>query len=635
MTTPLPRSLEPASGEVLPSFLLRLAYRLGVSPHDLAERCGLFTDQPRLSPRHLLRAEPAFVESLARACRLTEDEIGNMTLERQTPHFPPLRPAPTGAPRYFATVVNEGWVFTLFSRFCPQCLADDTGLASPGTWPGTWRLPMTVACPRHQRLLEWRCPECESPAFSSGRSPAGRWRPASLIPNPLAKVHPAACRSRPAGRARRSGACGTRLDLNVQPGVFSSDEVLAVQEHLLQLVVGTAKPEASSVGRSVATAEYLHDLRAVMMLICGTWPATAALLPKAPQLDAVDAHVEGQNRAMRTRAADGLLAVTARVLDSPPLDAGAAAALITLSTRLLTAPDAAAGIGRLLAECDLSWPGRLKLLRLAPHCSQGFRTTVDSHLDTLGVRPLGRVSAFPQPFTHQQTLQHQHIPQRLPDAWFALLQDLGAPERHLRRDAAVRLVQMGRGGSRRETAIYLGVTTASADMASAQLKEWHQTRDNARRYQHALEQLADAIASSPDPVDYQRRREYLAHWVLPPDDWQNIIEAVRRRQTRQDRTIETLWSATTHLAASAVVWAQTTNGEPAFAPTASWAREPADAISAEAARQQARGWHHPRRNTGFHRLLTAVLREYSDELAARIDTPCGSDPWHRPLPGSA
>ncbi|MFD8977679.1 hypothetical protein [Streptomyces sp. NPDC059593] len=441
-----------------------------------------------------------------------------------------------------------------------------------------------------------------------------------MIPNPLAKVHPAACRSRPASPARRSGACGTRLDLHIQPGVLPSDEALAVQEHLLQLVVGTAQTAASSIGRSVATAEYFHDLRAAMMLICGTWPATAALLPQAPQLDAVDAHVEDQNRAMRTRAANGLRSVTARVLDSPPLEAGAAAALITLSNGLLAAADAAASIGRLLAECDLSWPGRLKLLKLAPHCSPGFRTAVDGHLDTLGVRPAGHLSAFPQPLTHQQTLQDRYIPQRLPDAWFAFLQELGAPERHLRRDAAVRLVQMGQGGSRRETAIYLGMTTASVDMASAHLKEWHQTRDNARRYQRALEQLADTIASSPDPVDYQRRRDRLAHWIIPPDDWHDIVEAVRRRQPRQDRTKEARWPATTHLAASAVTWAQTTNGEVAFAPTASWTRGPAGAISTDAARQQARGWHHPRKNTGPHRLLTAVLREYSDDLAARIDT---------------
>ncbi|MBO3678764.1 TniQ family protein [Streptomyces sp. NEAU-YJ-81] len=132
-----------------------------------------------ISPRHLLRLTPELTAHIAGICRPSVQEVHNLTLAGQAPGFPPPHPNYLSTGRPFEAVVNEGWVCTRFSRYRPECLGDIDDTATASCWSGTWRLPMTFACLRHHRFLDWHCPAFGNPAFSTGIGTAGRWRPAS------------------------------------------------------------------------------------------------------------------------------------------------------------------------------------------------------------------------------------------------------------------------------------------------------------------------------------------------------------------------------------------------------------------------------------------------------------------------
>ncbi|MEV8426882.1 TniQ family protein, partial [Streptomyces niveus] len=552
-TRPLPRSLDPAPGELLPGFLLRLSHRLRIAPLHLAQHCGL--QQPPASTfptRHMLHLDPGKATALARSLRLSPAEIHSLTLMHQAPEFPPLREY-LRSERSFATLVTEGWVFTRFSRYCPECLTEDRGAATP-SWNGLWRLPMMVACLRHQRFLDWLCPDCGNPAFSTGIRETNRWRPASLVPAPLAVLHPAQCRSRVADGQRTPNTpyiyrlCGGRLDQR-RPAIRPSAEITELQEKLIRLATSpSSRPNAvQSVNRSASASEHFNDLRAVTLLISGTWPAAAELFPRTPHLDATAAHIEDRLVGLSTRKPGGNPHLI-RALDRPPPHAATSAALLALASKFLTAECSPDYISDLVARCDKKWPGRGKLLQMEPHCSTGFRFAAASRLDTLRPVTLGATLAvFPQLATHRGRLKSETVPQRLPDSWTETLTDLGRePDLYLRRDAAIRLVQMANGGTRSEAVVYLGFDIPAGHAVSNALRNWQQTGDNARLYNQALALLADQIASNPNLIDYHRRRDHLNQWVIPEEDWNPIIDEVHRQQTPAGRQ-HTRWTHTRRL----------------------------------------------------------------------------------------
>lgn len=101
-------------------------------------------------------------------------------------------------------MANDRWVLTAFSRYCPDCLSDTTHVPGGPVWQGSWRLPHTFLCERHNRLLVWQCPACRAPAFSNGYRSDGRWRPTQLIPAPGQRLRPALYLNIPLGSLRSS-----------------------------------------------------------------------------------------------------------------------------------------------------------------------------------------------------------------------------------------------------------------------------------------------------------------------------------------------------------------------------------------------------------------------------------------------
>jgi len=111
---------------------------------------------------------------------------------------------------------------------------------------------------------------------------------------------------------------------------------------------------------------------------------------------------------------------------------------------------------------------------------------------------VGPPALFPQPSTHRGLLDPKGIPQFLPHAWAWAwpLDELNGPARQLRRDAAIRLVQMTRGGSRAAAARYLGITAGALQSATVTIRTWQKMPGNADAYQEALQRITEIGAAT-------------------------------------------------------------------------------------------------------------------------------------------
>ncbi|WP_328774781.1 hypothetical protein OHU11_40685 (plasmid) [Streptomyces sp. NBC_00257] len=107
----------------------------------------------------------------------------------------------------------------------------------------------------------------------------------------------------------------------------------------------------------------------------------------------------------------------------------------------------------------------------------------------------GQPALFPQSPAHRGRLNPRTIPAVLPEHWAVPLNALDAPRRQLRRDAAIRLVQMATGRSRRSAALYLGIPLGSLQSSTVTIRAWQKEPGNAEAYQSALQHVAEiAIA---------------------------------------------------------------------------------------------------------------------------------------------
>jgi hypothetical protein len=156
------RSLDPLPEESLRGYVLRLSYRLEISPSQLAVLTGLMPAVKRLGlPAHLPHQIPsrrlAFFEdasalgAFAESTRLTRQEAENLQMVSFAAlRLPDRGDGPLGDHRRFA--FETPWVFTAASRWCPQCLAGDGSSLQAelgGPWRKHWHLPVAFICPEH------------------------------------------------------------------------------------------------------------------------------------------------------------------------------------------------------------------------------------------------------------------------------------------------------------------------------------------------------------------------------------------------------------------------------------------------------------------------------------------------------
>ncbi|MCT9113776.1 TniQ family protein [Streptomyces mirabilis] len=599
---PLGRTLDPLPDESLGGYLLRLAHRLRLSPIRLARLTGIKAPTETVLGRRLLL--DLDVDRFARATRLTEDETAGLTFLPWQGRYPPIARALT-APNRRGT--REDWLFNDFPRYCPQCLAGDSGPLRQhgGAWKTTWHLPITFACPAHEVFLQHGCPQGHE---------LQRTLPHLINQAADGPLHPAQCRlpvlsddpDTATGRGRTGRSCGARLERRDPAGPFRpSTSMLKTQRDLLGLL-SPGRPAEESSSR-------FTDLRVITSLLCTTWPNSRDMLdPRARE--AVDEHVQALG-------ADGKQA-----LDRPPRDSVAAAGLLTAASALLDAPDLYEALARHTRE---AWDGRPSRTpwtqvfdRHRASCSERMRqaaapsTRSYRRTSTRGTRVPDRTDGY----------RPENVPALMERDWFdrhlAPLEP-GPYAKSMRRLGAVLLVQWAAGGAMGDAADYLGINPKGGQYSTtAGLHRWlhdHGSTDFTR----ALRNLACDLDAITAPINYRRRREALHNWALTRDTWQEITSCLppvpgHIQPNLDDRKRQE---------ASAFVWAQVTRGEPLFAPRTIEEEQP-EGLRRAWLNQRSSTWGKLARPGRIHHFtaLRGLLLQHAEHLIRKIDSD-QADSW--------
>ncbi|MFG3602644.1 TniQ family protein [Micromonospora chersina] len=622
---PLPRSLDPLPDESLPGYLLRLAHRLGLPPQRVAELTGLATSSGVTPAERLLDLDTATAQSFAHATKLATDEVASLLLSglRLDDRYLPLSTDIDGQPRQLRGIAHqEHWLFTKFTRWCPDCLAGDGSLIQQrhgGPWKRQWRLPVVFACTQHARLLKHLCPACHQPiltnTWGSGLIPRGR----------IADLHPAQCRAAPpAGTtaSRSPGACGARLDTTgTTPDAEAPSAFVALQNKIVALLHPQGLTATHSLGHHVTSLSYFTDLRIVTTLISASWPAALDIAGQLPLMAELDPYLRDRHDRITLRRQHKTRPPEIVLHDQPPQPADACAALLALADQTLTAGDPDTAIHHLRDLADQAplgpaWARRI--IAVQERVSPGLQTALQPRLGRLARPTAGTVGSHLGP-TRRGNFDHRHIPQRLPDAWFNRyvrhLQE--GSHRLLRRAAAIRLVRMVNGGSYAQAGSHLGLSESATKTTLIQLSPWFRDKANSHAFTTALNALADELDAATALVDYGTRRQRLARWSIPPDEWRAITHG--RGQTPPSRRGITDWGERKRRFVSWVVWTTITSSEHLFAPTTILpAHNPASRYGLRAS--LIGEWHafhkHPWRH---HAELAPIIHTYTNRVIHEID----------------
>jgi len=621
----LPRSLIPLPGESLPGFLLRLSFRLGIAPAQLAELTGLAPAGrgPRL-PAILLTGIPETASrTFTRMTRLTAGQAAQLSLDCWQGRYPLPATGPGGTGTGRRPLVSQP-AFIPATRYCPGCLAGDGSAIQEslgGPWLKAWHLPVVFACPAHQQLLEHLCPECGQPVH--GRRP-GTY-PAILPAMRTAGLHPAQCRTElvPARRYRSPVCCGARLDQS-QGRRPADPRLIALQGEILDLLDPDGAGITISAGMPATPAGYFADLRALGLLACWTWPSVRHLSPSEDTAAAIDEHIASLRRhetsagpAARTR------------LSRLPADAAASAGLAYIADRILGGSlDDVRELLRQFLPSSTRKASRtywgLRVLRSETPCSEGLQTACDPLLRTFtkeGRQPQGRRNAVLRP----ERWGPENIPAFLEQAWFedhlACL-ECGSTVKAARRIAAATLVQRTAGGSIGDAARYLGFHPGGGQYApTAGLARWLAALEP-DRFTRALREIALRLDRASGLVNYQHRRQLLRDWALTAREWNDITSRLPPvpgpvQPTLDDRKRQE---------ASAFIWARVTQGEPRFAPRPIEASQP-DPVRRDWTVRRASTWAKiasPGRIVHYAELRNLLIG-HSDQLARDIDSAEAND----------
>lgn len=145
-----PVAISPAPGELLSSWLHRVAHANGIPPRYFGTVIGL--PAANWSAKLDRTLTDPILDMLEKQTGVRRDEIGTLSLvsDPLTRLRLPLNPMPRGALR---DASQSFWL-----QFCPACIAEDE---SPH-YRRVWTLATRVSCFRHGCRLRDRCPSCGS-----------------------------------------------------------------------------------------------------------------------------------------------------------------------------------------------------------------------------------------------------------------------------------------------------------------------------------------------------------------------------------------------------------------------------------------------------------------------------------------
>ncbi len=522
---PLARSLAPLPGESLGGLLLRLSYRLCLTPHRVATLCGLACRSDGIPHEQLRGLGPDAAERLARAARLSIPEAHSLTLYGFASRYPPLAKLRTSAnePRGKNRI---DWATNPDIRYCQPCLAGDDSpvqQAYGGAWQLRWHVPVVFACVEHRRLLQQHCPEC-------GQAVSGRvGNRYSLLTLPhVPGLHPAQCRNQDPHIARRyhtrATPCGARLDqLTTSATALTPqdvDHLLHLQQHVDTLL--SLAPATSDVDSE--TAAYFGDLLVTARLILMSWPAGADLLPTASLTDLVD------------QCAAEFESTLARGNTGPkhraPHSTAHSAALLLAAHRGLGDRNVTSMRERLEPLTrEVYRQSRSRGHKLFTHHNASPALLQATAVLPYGAQTQARMRTGPRPYRYHL----EEIPPLFPRQWYTeLLEPLRAQlptgttviVRHLRWAGSLRLAEMVSVQPWRMCAPALGIPSPSAIHTMNVLGRRMTKAGLWPTFESAVDQAARQLHDQERRVNYAQRRLATEHWRLTREQWQTLCHGI-------------------------------------------------------------------------------------------------------------
>jgi DNA-binding CsgD family transcriptional regulator len=452
-----------------------------------------------------------------------------------------------------------------------------------------------------------------------------------------ASVHPGACRhphlTGKAARRDRLRPCGHLLS-GAQPVPPAEppdglSKAFGVQEHLLRLLDPHGPAVTASGGEPATPAQYFTDLRIIACLITASWPAARDLA--APwQASLISPHADTA-RLQASAVAEGRAQHRQIIYcDTPPLEAAACAALLTLATDVLasTSPRSLGqAVGHLAGQAVPAFRRWARwFLAGDGYCSPALRAAVGPAIGAQHVireaaadaNP-GRLRPPPRPDSRYNIT---HVPAYLPAAWHAehLAPLAGlAPEQLLRRAAAVCLARTCTAASYPRLGEFLGISPGSAKSTVRAVHARLEAAGRQSEFEAAIDSLAGMLDTAAARTDYGSRRQALRGWVISPAEWSQLTVGLpAHSESHAD------WGERKRMLASVWIWTRVTGGEHLFAPAVM--ADPAAPRS-----QQPGGrdrltyidlrWPHLATGTrGHYSELRQRLNDYADQLTADIDS---------------
>lgn len=637
-----PRTLIPLRNESLIGYLLRLSYRLELSPLELGQVLGLSTVNSRLPGRLMLEIEPERATRFADRAGLTLAEVDSLTYRPDADVYPPVnRHAHPNRKSWLPQVIGyEPWLLSHSTRYCPQCLAGDGSTIQTrfgGAWSKYWRFAPVFACLTHERLLNHLCPVCAQPALT--RNPIYYNQ---LIPTPASlDMHPATCRAPTEGGA----PCPGRFDDPNQMEPIIADrsilpKLLALQKRLVsRLETNNARKNiAHSCGQPVTAAQYFADLQATSTILATillnpaiTDPATRFASGLAGIYAELQVFSADTNRGERDPHFGTFSHASFGTQTAIPLESAASGCLLALAESLLHAKTPSAVADRLQVLLDNAdvrrWTYNLRRWsNLGTFTSDGMKAAITSACrgphapKATNALPAKRWRSLRESLTAGITevprFDINRIPQRLPEVWWTQHFDNRDGETALARrrlaivtltalaekcplsDALLRL-DLGRQGFSLD-ALENGATLGADDLM---------------RFRASVSALIHDLNSRAVLTDYGRRRNAMRDWTLDGPVWHNLTSSMKGSALPQ-----TTWGENKQLLCAIYIWCRVTEGEHLRAPIL--ARPFTSTAGHDPKRQYVRmTWREfarARPHSYLHELMNR-MNGHAEELIAAID----------------
>ncbi|MET9920471.1 hypothetical protein ABZZ04_25790 [Streptomyces sp. NPDC006435] len=363
---------------------------------------------------------------------------------------------------------------------------------------------------------------------------------------------------------------------------------------------------------------YFNDLLAVAQLVILAWPApTHSATLDTPLADALDGYIAEARR--NSAPQEGAQHGPASIL-RPPVDPKATAALLLQSDTLLadrnparlrdtmqSLAGSAAGQdrGRFMRTLR-SRPVTPSLARALSRQYRGFHSGTRHALATAALRVPSRDNRF----------NPGEVPQFIPATWYqqyfsvfatSLTVSSSANPNHIRKAAALKLIEMSTGATVIEAARILDMPVSCAQSSVRQLRK-RCPEDAWPLFLSAVEAVAEQMDRDPERHNYARRRRQLAQWVVPTQDWMDLTCDLDHSLKQSHH----------HIGFSVLAWARATQSYHLFSPLirdATTGKRLASAHIVTGAASQLRN----ARGRGMLTLLQR-LGSYADRLGAECES---------------